>query len=51
MALMKQPTLKHSNPNVFDFFERISWEDGSWYKFKTSEGTINIKRWRQICRG
>ena len=34
---------KTSNPNVFDFFERISWEDGSWYKFKTSEGQLTLK--------
>ena len=34
---------KTSNPNVFDFFERISWEDGSWYKFKTSEGKLTLK--------
>ena len=34
---------KTSNPNVFDFFERISWEDGSWYTFKTSEGQLTLK--------
>jgi len=34
---------KTSNPNVFDFFERISWEDGSWYKFKTSAGKLTLK--------
>lgn len=34
---------KTQNPNVFDFFERISWEDGSWYKFKTSKGQLTLK--------
>ena len=34
---------KTSNPNIFDFFERTSWEDGSWYKFKTSTGKLTLK--------
>ena len=34
---------KTQNPNTFDFFERISWEDGSWYKFKTSKGQLILK--------
>ena len=35
--------IKTSNPDVFDFFERISWEDGSWYKFKTSKGQLTLR--------
>ena len=31
------------DPNVFNFFERISWPDGNWYVFKTSTGTLILK--------
>jgi len=34
---------KTQDPNVFDFFERISWPEGSWYKFKTSAGKLTLK--------
>jgi len=34
---------KTENPNVFNFFERISWPDGNWYKFKTSAGTLILR--------
>ena len=35
--------LKTASPKVFTFFTRISWEDGSWYVFKTSTGTLILK--------
>ena len=34
---------KTEDPNVFNFFERISWPDGNWYIFKTSTGTLILK--------
>jgi len=35
--------LKTTDSNFFTFFTRISWEDGNWYKFKTSSGTLVLK--------
>ena len=35
--------LKTEYQNFFTFFTRISWEDGNWYKFKTSSGTLVLK--------
>ena len=35
--------LKTASPDVFTFFTRISWKDGSWYVFKTSTGTLILK--------
>ena len=35
--------LKTASPKMFTFFTRISWEDGSWYVFKTSTGTLILK--------
>ena len=35
--------LKTADQNFFTFFTRISWEDGNWYKFKTSPGTLVLK--------
>ena len=35
--------LKTASPNVYTFFTRISWKDGSWYVFETSTGTLVLK--------
>ena len=36
---------KTSNKMKFTFFTRISWEDGSWYVFKTSPGTLTLQNY------
>ena len=34
---------KTEDPNVFNFFERISWPEENWYIFKTSAGKLILK--------